>query len=287
MRTGILLSAPTAGLACCCSVHSYAAARLCGHCAHRLLALSALSPHHAGPLYNASDATTFPVQCAPTDDCTFRRLTSQYCEAQGTYEPVLCLEGKYCPTPLLQLPCPSGHLCKIGCVHPIKCGLFDSCPEGSSTKTDLASVLAILITDVGLVALWYSAMFYRRKNRTARDVEYTEVQLTSVNPALHAKGAAYASLPAHSKLLCQGFKRAQQELPALRLEFNELSMSIPSVKKGDEPLTILKGVTGSIEPGKVTAIMVSSSSQPMPRAMHVSSPCPAAHVRLCLLCYLC
>jgi ABC-type multidrug transport system ATPase subunit len=55
-------------------------------------------------------------------------------------------------------------------------------------------------------------------------------------------------------MLCQGFKRAQQELPMLRLEFDQLSLTIPASGK-NPPLTILKGVNGSIEPAKVTAIM--------------------------------
>lgn len=207
------------------------------------------------PLYNSTDATTFPVQCAPTDECTIRRLTSRFCPAQGTYEPVLCEAGHYCPTPLVQLPCPAGHICKLGTVVPIPCNGLSICPEGSEKRKDMTALVAIVIGDALLVACWFLAKHYRRARQNQRDIDYAEIQLSSVIPALHAQGVAYQSLPAHSKMLCQGFKRAQRELPPLRLQFDDLSMAIPPLKSGGETKVILKGVTGSIEPSKVTAIM--------------------------------
>ena len=223
------------------------------------------------PLYNSTDATTYPVQCAPTDECTIRRLTSRYCAAQGTYEPVLCEAGHYCPTPLVQLPCPEGYICKLGTVVPIPCNGLSICPEGSEKRKDMTALVAIVIGDALLIACWFLAKYYRRVRQNQRDVDYAEVQLSSIIPALHAKGAAYQSLPAHSKLLCQGFKRAQQELPPLRLQFDDLSMAIPPLKSGAEPKVILKGVTGSIEPSKVTAIMGPSGAGPS-REMGRHSP---------------
>ena len=40
------------------------------------------------------DERTWPAACPATPNCAIRRLESQFCGAQGLYEPVLCPGGK-------------------------------------------------------------------------------------------------------------------------------------------------------------------------------------------------
>ncbi len=116
---------------------------------------------------------------------------------------------------------------------------------------------------VSLLVLYLGAHAYRRAKQAERDATYqysqtaTEaigaMQSPTSGDMSSSVAKSYTKLPAHTQKLCQGFKRAQQDLPAMRLQFEQLSLSIP--RKGKEPLIILKGVTGSVEPGKVTAVM--------------------------------
>jgi hypothetical protein len=214
------------------------------------------APGYYCPLYDAADPVTYPVQCSPTDECLFDRITSQFCPAQGLYEPILCEKGKYCPTPTTQLECPAGSFCPLGQFSPIPCDSLTTCNTGSSKQTSFASVLAIILADAGLVSLWYLSKWYKRRRLLTRDRLYAEVQLSSVNTNLYTKGQLFQDLPAHSKLLCKGFKRAQGQLPPMVISFDNLSLTIPAKQTTDKKnKTILKGVTGNIEHSKVTAIM--------------------------------
>jgi hypothetical protein len=58
------------------------------------------------PNLNVNDPTTIPVKCIASPECELRRLTGLPCNdtehhqgRQGTYEPVICPRGHYCPTP--------------------------------------------------------------------------------------------------------------------------------------------------------------------------------------------
>lgn len=131
---------------------------------------------------------------------------------------------------------------------------MSTCSAGSYKPVAYSSIIAVLITDVCLLILWFSFKAARRNHWAKRDATYQEMTVgQSINPSLYTKGALYEQLPPHSKMLCQGFKRAQKSLPVMHLSFDDLSLTIPV--KGKKGLTILKGVTGSIEPSKVTAIM--------------------------------
>jgi hypothetical protein len=142
-----------------------------------------------------------------------------------------------------------------GQYEPISCGVMTTCKSGSQKKMEYGSLIAVIIIDTCLVIIWFVVMKWRRKQLSHRDIEYRESPLTSVNPQLHNKGGMYEQLPSHSKSLCHGFKRAQHNLPSMLIQFDNLSLTIPAVNKAHKDLTILKGVTGSIEPAKVTAIM--------------------------------
>eukprot|EP01033_Poteriospumella_lacustris_P015814 gene15814-11317_t len=228
------------------------------------------APGYYCPLYNASDNSTFPVQCAATNDCVITRLTTKFCSAQGTYEPVLCKAGNYCPSTSEQIECPEDHYCPIGQYEPIKCGAMTTCDAGSSKKQEWGSLLALGIGDIAAVILYFFLLWYKaRQQQSIKDrcavipinISIAEegdagrrtdsINLIDVEGGKLPKGQRTAT-----EVLCEGFKRARGKLPLMILEFEQLSLTIPGdASKGRKPLTILTGVTGSIRPGKVTAIM--------------------------------
>lgn len=206
------------------------------------------------PYYNASDTSTYPVQCAPTNECLINRLEAKFCDPQGKYEPTLCPKGYYCPTATQLIKCPANHFCPLGQYKPQECGMLSTCDAGAEKKFEYSSMIVIIIVDAFAVITYVLTGVYIRRRDNKRQEKHSNFKATSINPSLLAKGDAFDLLPQESKMLCQGFRRAQQQLPPMHLQFHELSLTIPGVNR-NENLTILKGVTGSIEPGKVTAIM--------------------------------
>ena len=71
------------------------------------------------PLLNPLNLSTYPVNCPPLPECTLDRLFGRLCgEPQGTFEPMVCPKGRYCPRPNVNLECPSGSVCAAGTVDP-------------------------------------------------------------------------------------------------------------------------------------------------------------------------
>lgn len=244
------------------------------------------APGYYCPLYNASDPATYPVQCAPTDSCTLDRLATEFCSKQGTYEPVLCKKGHYCPTPLEQIECPEDHICPLGQYEPIKCPAMTSCPKGSDKKFEWSSMIAIIIGDAATLILYYGALRYRaRQQKVQKDrcsvipldlpivekIEGGDDEEQGGKPSnatiIVSSGGhgtpTYDQLSNHkmqsehsktsTEILCEGFERARGQLPLFMLNFDQLSLRIPL--KNKTTITVLAGVTGSLQPGKVTAIM--------------------------------
>lgn len=226
------------------------------------------------PLYNASDPATYPVQCAATDDCTLDRLATKFCGRQGTYEPMLCREKYFCPSPVEEIECPEGHYCPMGQHSPIKCHSMTSCPKGSSKKFEWSSMIALIIGDFAALLGYYLAMSYRaRQQKIQKDrcaviplhtsphelVEEINNEVDDVELASKANDSISHVFPPITKrqtsteILCEGFERARGNLPHFFLQFDQLSLKIPL--KDKRIISVLAGVTGSLQPGKVTAIM--------------------------------
>eukprot|EP01040_Poterioochromonas_malhamensis_P012359 gene12359-13511_t len=211
------------------------------------------------PLYQASNSSTYPVQCAATDDCLLDRLKTEFCDRQGRYEPLLCEKGYYCPNPSEQIKCPKDYFCPMGQYEPISCGPLTSCPEGSDKRTDYSSLVAIVVTDVGVVLIWWLRRMFKHYNKakdsiTPKDVAVEEDGVQDFQQIEEGKDSDRTISPDTLKL-CEGFIRAQGTLPPMQIKFTEMSLTIPPQNQSSKSKTVLKGVTGSIEPGKVTAIM--------------------------------
>eukprot|EP01042_Synura_sphagnicola_P021862 gene21862-27826_t len=145
-----------------------------------------------------------------------------------------------------------------------------TCDAGSSKKQEWGSLLALGIGDIAAVILYFFLLWYKaRQQQSIKD----RCAVIPINTSIAEEGDAGrrtdsinlidvegGKLPkgqrTATEVLCEGFKRARGKLPLMILEFEQLSLTIPGdASKGRKPLTILTGVTGSIRPGKVTAIM--------------------------------
>jgi ABC-type multidrug transport system ATPase subunit len=97
-----------------------------------------------------------PEYCPPTIACATTRLGSGFCAAaQGEFEPLLCPPGSYCPDQHTIVPCPAGSFCMRGSVAPTACPGLSWCPAGTTIRRIYGGVLACVLLDLLLVALFY------------------------------------------------------------------------------------------------------------------------------------
>eukprot|EP00760_Papus_ankaliazontas_P010079 PhM_4_TR14194/c0_g1_i1/m.875 len=225
------------------------------------------APGFLCPNFVQANASTWPVYCPPTPDCALTRRFGEICdEAMGKYEPMLCPEGDYCPQYDVQLTCPKDYFCPSGTKDPKKCAPLSHCPEGSSKPLYYGSLLGTLAVLVAIAVVW---KFYEMKLRNAELTLMPDV--VTVNPTTAADNnddAQEMHSPRsegspnhrahHIKVLCDGFRRRRGAMPPMRVSFDNLSLELP-LPDGTKK-RILSGVSGHLQPGKVTAIMGPSGS---------------------------
>ena len=145
------------------------------------------------PHINASQEWTWPQYCPPTIECQFARLEGQWCAPQGTFEPMVCEGGRYCPNATASLLCPEGTFCVRGSTVPRACGPLSLCPPGTQTPTFYGGILVAALIDAALaIAFVYLRCVrepaQRKANSSARRRELVRAA------DLLMPGAAVASL---------------------------------------------------------------------------------------------
>jgi hypothetical protein len=251
------------------------------------------------PLNNA----TWAVACPPSAECSYVRLDTRQCEAQGLYEPQLCPEGYYCKSFREKAVCPSGYFCPPGTVSPRACTLLSACPAGSGVEHYYGAFLWIALFDIGLICL-ISA--YRRREvikatqsaaRLGQSVDLPkEAQLTSL--AANSASSDFVS----SSGLSESFAKAHSaELPSLEFRFTDLSLYRPTssaqkrAKEKNKPqnenseeeapigLPVLDHISGCIHPGRVYAIIGASGAG---KQKHLETLLPSSCSLIVLLCFI-
>jgi len=113
------------------------------------------------PYIQPGNNLTYPQICPPTIPCQLQRLGSQYCDAQGVFEPILCPPGMYCPNFTTQYICPAGHYCMRGSSQPSACPALARCPVGSANKKDFTGLAITFIVDgILVIAFLYLRFIY-------------------------------------------------------------------------------------------------------------------------------
>ncbi|KAJ3199805.1 hypothetical protein HDU67_002545, partial [Dinochytrium kinnereticum] len=229
------------------------------------------------PYYVKGDPSTIPVSCPASPTCQIVRLKSASCMPQGRYEPIPCMTGFYCPNPSTAIPCPTGYFCPRGSVAPRKCQILSSCPSGSSIEAHYGILLLVIAIDIILALLILVKRIQELKqskqpvtalfppfitnrltksrqtkagektspidNETGGDkpqrIEIIELNGPSERDKMNEK----------VQKLVEGFRAAIGDDLRMNFSFKDLSLRLPS------GVTVLKGVTGEIRAGRMTAIM--------------------------------
>lgn len=137
---------------------------------------------------------TYPQICPPTIPCQLERLGSSYCEAQGVFEPIMCLPGYFCPNFTTMVPCPAGSYCMRGSYEPKPCPLLATCPAGSANKKDYTGLAIMLCLDAALVLAYLTVRFcYEPRVYAARVAERKRAKAAGLLMAAPLDGSAVSA----------------------------------------------------------------------------------------------
>lgn len=189
-------------------------------------------PGYHCPNATRSDPTTWPAFCPPTEACVLMRADNEYCPPQGWYEPVPCGKGFYCPNASTRLVCPAGSWCPFGSVAPRTCGPLSRCPEGSAIDHQIGDALLMMFV-VDVLALVAYLVWRRHRN-----------QPTSVVPMANPEQEMIGLM-----------RQALDGTKPLHFHFRNLSVKLPDSDEANGGKVLLRGVSGHIAAGRVTAIM--------------------------------
>ncbi|KAE8131070.1 hypothetical protein BDV38DRAFT_276277 [Aspergillus pseudotamarii] len=207
-----------------------------------------------------------PEFCPPTKGCQTIRLqpSENIChEQQGSFEPVVCTPGYYCPPRSQeQIRCPPGSYCPLGSYHPKRCTALSICAEGSSREISVIGFVILASLYLLWAVLGFGTKAWKHKKGlhapntvpSARispdqgDVECAEG--TAGNPptldAAYEQGSIVRELP-HFGTMSRD--RQQGEL-GLGFQLRDLCFSKQAV-----PHPVLQGVACQIPKGHMFGIM--------------------------------
>ena len=209
-----------------------------------------------------------------------------YCPA-GSYDFYPCPAGYYCSDPTVRKICPQGYYCPEGNTVPIKCKLFEVCKEGSNISFPIWPYVLMVAVSLGAYCLTKLYTYIRNKERDKREDHRKQMDMAIMNPARQSaiertiaerttsendanklKSLGYIgeeevkeiAEKGHSSLLekrAESSIASSSELSAIAdtkfkidFKFENLGLDIKGSGK-----SVLKGVTGEIMHGKVTAVM--------------------------------
>ncbi|KAJ6229696.1 abc transporter g family member 28 [Anaeramoeba flamelloides] len=195
--------------------------------------------------YYCRDETT-KIECEIT----------QYCPA-GATDTQACTAGYYCPSAAVQKKCTAGNYCPEGSVEPKSCPFFVYCGEGEENLPAEYVGYIVDIVVLGVLGLcYYFILKYVEQKRKEREIyrkfgfDKRSVMASVVFSGLTVMQPNY-QVKLHSEEEGSKNPLEQERSFYLDFEFDDLGLTI----KGRSKKVVLKGVTGKIFHGSVTAIM--------------------------------
>ncbi|KAJ3021152.1 UNVERIFIED_CONTAM: hypothetical protein HDU68_009782 [Siphonaria sp. JEL0065] len=242
------------------------------------------------PYLQPANPLTWPVYCPPSPTCMATRLgTFAKCDTpQGYYEPMACPAGFYCPAYNEVKVCPEGSFCLSGSSSPTFCQFLSHCPIGSIVEKHPGTIIVVGLVDLAVFIIF---LYFRTRELKANREPLTALipyslrklqadiserlfgkkessKTTQATPDLKTmattttttanslvvvgtKGSAAAAISENISILTSGFKKGLEGHDDLRMNyrFEDLSLKLATGKE------ILKGVSGEIKSGRMTAIM--------------------------------
>eukprot|EP00656_Telonema_subtile_P001458 TRINITY_DN10649_c0_g3_i1.p1 TRINITY_DN10649_c0_g3~~TRINITY_DN10649_c0_g3_i1.p1 ORF type:complete len:1003 (-),score=263.81 TRINITY_DN10649_c0_g3_i1:69-3077(-) len=209
------------------------------------------------------------------DDTASNPTQGLYCPA-NTQTPIYCCAGYYCPTNTEIIPCGKGNFCKEGAIAESSCPFGTACPEKTSNPKNTFLIICLFLV-LGITWYVHSKITYKNmlrlqgisdelelEEKLRKQNHMTREQFTNAGGKeadfnrMDANGDGilmYEEMVANQKAL----EKADNKSNVVEAEegfsetfdfkFNEIGLTLPN------GITIMKGVTGRIRHGKVTAVM--------------------------------
>ncbi|KAJ3394171.1 hypothetical protein HDU84_009491 [Entophlyctis sp. JEL0112] len=195
---------------------------------------------------NVTNNATWPVVCPVNSGCFFLREYGLHCKnPQGLFEPIACPSGYYCPEYNVALPCPAGHYCLTGTVDPIPCEFLSICDLGASVQQHYGILVICAIVDILILV-------GRTMATNTRFLKYVDRFRTKkvIKPKSDDAESGLPAYPEIRQKISDGFNRILEgrENVKISYEFENLWHTIYGGQ------SILQGVSGEIQSGKMTAI---------------------------------
>ncbi|KAJ3065620.1 hypothetical protein HDU98_011047, partial [Podochytrium sp. JEL0797] len=225
---------------------------------------TACTPGFFCPYLDLSDNSTFPVACPAGDICFLTRATGKNCNIpQGLFEPMICPPGFFCPDYKTVTVCPVGHYCLSGSSSPKPCIFMSTCPAGTIVQLHYGLLLISFVIDFVLAVVFCWIRYHEhtlanpntpllslnRPSKTAPPSPTT----TLFDSSLPVKfdSAVGATMEENISALTQSYHKSLHGQDGLQMnyEFEGLGLTLAGGKE------ILKGVSGEIRAGRMTAIM--------------------------------
>lgn len=226
---------------------------------------------------------SLPQYCPPIEKCLSGRAAGLVCQNQhlnigmGPFEPVVCQSGYYCPGGGIEkIACPAGHYCQVGAAQPTPCSAGSVCPAGSKSQASYIPLVLLCVLDICLALGMLLLPLRRRRSRRLGDVDVTKIlsqpkvsKMLGYNSPNLSSGSttdveAISSedltepddLAPHLQAFIKSMQRVTEAAHfGLSFQYENLSYCPPGA-----PKPILHDVTGSIERGKLTAVMGGSGA---------------------------
>lgn len=237
-----------------------------------------------GFLCENNTINSLPQYCPPIEKCLSGRAAGLVCQNQhlnigmGPFEPVVCQSGYYCPEGgTKKITCPAGHYCQVGASQPTPCSAGSVCPAGSKSQASYIPLVVLCVVDVCLALGMLLLPLRRRRSKRLGNVDVSKIlSQTKVSGSLgsDSPNLSYGStinvdatsnedlaepddnLAQHLHPFIKSMQRATDAAHfGLSFQYANLSYCPPGA-----PKAILHDVTGSIERGKLTAVMGGSGA---------------------------
>lgn len=193
------------------------------------------------------------VYCESFQVEKFPEYYAYKCECQlGMWCPANIARPKFCPSryectrPQNFARCPAGRYCKEGTVKGLPCKGYQ---KGTDVPGDGLWVLwGIIASAAAYGAFWFISK-YRANKMTKQNQE-----LEDYNDVLKENDAALKKQREEAKATYRASTTSLPTVEGYRIEFEDMRLKLPN------GVTIMRGPSGALEPGKTTAIMGASGA---------------------------